>query len=376
MSRKYKIGVITTHHGSGYGGAVYSESIINMLTHDHFAEVEVIGPADYPLTTIPLAIYNSPWSKIRKWLTGSTESRIDLWPLEEVNRSQAQREFDLILLDGSLLGGDMMLFKRTFPQSLIGTVFHNIEIDFVDSQSFLKNPHLLIKRRSVKRAEQKACQHSDFLIALHQHDSDRLRHHYGRGADHILPITIDPPDPVVVGEEASSHALFVGSLFKPNIDAITFLYEEVADLSPVPIIVVGRHTERLKERFPDKPNFRILGTVDDLAAWYDCAAIVLSPIRTGGGMKVKNIEALAYGKRVICTPHSAIGLEREVIKGYVRLAENAGDFIEAMRSLIKAGNGKSEPGIVDWWEANYSPRIQGALMRPFLDERLQSMNKK
>jgi len=372
MSRKYKIGVITTHHGNGYGGAVYSESIINMLTHDHFAEIEVIGPEDYPLTTIPLAIYNTPGSKIRKWLKGSTESRIDRWPLEDVNRSRAQREFDLVLLDGSLLGGDMMLFKRTFPQSHIGTIFHNIEIDFVDSQSVLKNPHLLIKRRSVRRAEQKACQHSDFLIALHQHDSDRLRHHYGRGADHILPITIDPPDPFVAGEESSTNALFVGSLFKPNIEAITYLYEEVADQSPVPIVVVGRHTERLRERFPDKPNFRILGTVDDLATWYARAAIVLSPIRTGGGMKVKNIEALAYGKRIICTPHSAIGLEREVLKGYIRLAESAGDFIAAMSSLINEGNGYPEPGIVEWWEANYSPRVQGAMVRPFLDERLKS----
>jgi glycosyltransferase involved in cell wall biosynthesis len=372
MSWKYKIGVITTHHGNGYGGAVYSESIINMLTHDQFAEVEVIGPDDYPLTTIPLAICNTPWSKIRKWLNGSTESRIDQWPHEEVNRSRAQREFDLILLDGSLLGGDMMLFKRAFPQSHIGTVFHNIEIDFVDSQSLLKNPHLLIKRRSVKRAELKACQHSDFLIALHQHDSERLMHHYGRGADHILPITIEPPNPVVTGIAVSLHALFVGSLFKPNIDAIKYLYEAVADQSPLPIVVVGRHTERLKERFPDKPNFRILGTVDDLAAWYARAAIVLSPIRTGGGMKVKNIEALAYGKRVICTPHSAIGLEREVLKGYVKLAESAEDFIVAMSSFFDAGNGNSEPGIVDWWEANYSPRVQGALMRPFLDERLQS----
>lgn len=53
----------------------------------------------------------------------------------------------------------------------------------------------------------------------------------------------------------------------------------------------------------------IRGFVDDLEALYEEAAVVISPVTFGGGLKVKCGEALAHGKACVFSPHSAIGYE-------------------------------------------------------------------
>ena len=59
MTPPWKIAVVTDRHGSGYGGAHYTGQLLDALGGDHFAEVEVIGPANYPRTTMPSRIDSS-----------------------------------------------------------------------------------------------------------------------------------------------------------------------------------------------------------------------------------------------------------------------------------------------------------------------------
>jgi glycosyltransferase involved in cell wall biosynthesis len=214
---------------------------------------------------------------------------------------------------------------------------------------------------------------TDFGIALHAGDSARLKLHYGREADHLLPITLDPPVLLPARELATgpATALFVGSLFRPNVEAIAFLHAEVAPHSPLPIVVAGRRTEELRSRFPDNERFRIVGSVPDLRPLYAQAAVVLSPVSIGGGMKVKNIEALAHGKRVICTPHAAAGLEEEVRRGWVVLAEDAESFAAAMGRQSNRPGVAAEAEIAGWFSSHYSTTARGPGLRAFLQARME-----
>lgn len=55
-----------------------------------------------------------------------------------------------------------------------------------------------------------------------------------------------------------------------------------------------------------------VGTVQDVADFYDNVDVCLAPLRLGGGMKVKVIESLAHGRPVLGTPHSVDGLAPSV----------------------------------------------------------------
>ena len=57
---------------------------------------------------------------------------------------------------------------------------------------------------------------------------------------------------------------------------------------------------------------KIIGGVEQLAPYYNNADIVIAPLFSGGGMKQKTAEALAYGKTFVGTMESMQGYEEEL----------------------------------------------------------------
>lgn len=58
----------------------------------------------------------------------------------------------------------------------------------------------------------------------------------------------------------------------------------------------------------DWPNVEICGEVANTREQYGRAAVVINPVRAGTGLKVKNVEALCYGKAVVAIQQSVAGL--------------------------------------------------------------------
>ena len=57
------------------------------------------------------------------------------------------------------------------------------------------------------------------------------------------------------------------------------------------------------------PNVERAGFVDDLQAEYRRATVVLVPVESGGGLKIKAIEALACGCQLVATPKGMEGID-------------------------------------------------------------------
>jgi glycosyltransferase involved in cell wall biosynthesis len=74
--------------------------------------------------------------------------------------------------------------------------------------------------------------------------------------------------------------------------------------------------------------------VPDVQPYLDAAAVVASPIRLGGGMRVKILEAITSGKAVVASPVALEGLAvrdgREVV-----VAERDSDFVDAIARLLR-----------------------------------------
>ncbi|MBK6935734.1 MAG: glycosyltransferase family 4 protein [Chitinophagaceae bacterium] len=57
-------------------------------------------------------------------------------------------------------------------------------------------------------------------------------------------------------------------------------------------------------------NVIYAGFVEDIEMYFKAAAIFLNPVQTGGGIKTKMVEAIAYGTTVVATESGAAGIER------------------------------------------------------------------
>jgi glycosyltransferase involved in cell wall biosynthesis len=75
----------------------------------------------------------------------------------------------------------------------------------------------------------------------------------------------------------------------------------------------------------------VTGFVPDVDPFLDRAAVVIAPLRTGGGMRVKLLQALARGKAVVTTPLGAEGLAPDPP---IVLANSAPQLAEAAAALL------------------------------------------
>jgi polysaccharide biosynthesis protein PslH len=144
------------------------------------------------------------------------------------------------------------------------------------------------------------------------------------------------------GEPAT--VVFVGSFaHQPNADAACRLIEHIlprvwAVRPGVRLVLVGSHPPpRLRGHAGD--HVEITGSVPDVTPYLNRASLVAVPLRLGGGMRVKVIEALAAGKAVVATRLAVEGLDirdgEEVV-----LAESDEEFSQRILSLLADTEGR------------------------------------
>lgn len=132
-----------------------------------------------------------------------------------------------------------------------------------------------------------------------------------------LPVSVAPnairlPDPPAPAP-ARDRLLFVGNLtYDPNVDAARVLVDDVlpALRGSVPgatVTLVGAYDDRLAE-LVDRPGVTLTGWVDDVGEHYAGADVVVVPLRTGAGTRIKVLEAMAHRRPVVATPTAVAGL--------------------------------------------------------------------
>ena len=123
----------------------------------------------------------------------------------------------------------------------------------------------------------------------------------------------------------------------PNADGLRWFATEVlphlvAALPWISVKVTGANPPRTARRLAG-PNLEFIGYVPDLAALYDRARVVISPIRYGAGVKIKTVEALQYAVPTVTTSHGAEGI---VIGDTAPLAvaDDAPGFVAHLHRLL------------------------------------------
>jgi len=148
------------------------------------------------------------------------------------------------------------------------------------------------------------------------------------------------------GVEQEDEVVFVGGFHHPpNVDAVCWLVREI-----LPIVRTRRERVHLTIVGADPPRavralasgrVSVTGFVPAVSPFLDRAAVVLAPLRTGSGMRVKVLQALARGKAVVATPLAASGLAPEAP---LLLADTAPRIAELVVGLLNDAEGRRALG--------------------------------
>ena len=80
------------------------------------------------------------------------------------------------------------------------------------------------------------------------------------------------------------------------------------------IIVCGKRLPASLNELRDYAGKNIIyaGFVDDIETYFKAADLFLNPVQSGGGIKTKMVESIAFGTTVITTETGAMGIHRNI----------------------------------------------------------------
>lgn len=221
-----------------------------------------------------------------------------------------------------------------------------------------------LERSAWRRYETRAIAAADAVVVFTPRDERALGTLGSTTPVVRIPLAAEvPAQPLSPVGAPPPRLLFVGNfMHPPNVDAAMRLIRSIFPLvqqarpdAHLDLIGPGPPRELLDAA---GPGVSVHGYVDDVRPYLDRAAVIVAPMRLGGGMRVKILEALAAGKAVVASPLAVEGLAVEDGR-QVRLASSDERFAEIILDLVDDHPGREALArrARSWAEANLSPQV-------------------
>ncbi|MBK7286503.1 MAG: glycosyltransferase [Flavobacteriales bacterium] len=261
----------------------------------------------------------------------------------------SQEEFDIIHLE-SLFVTPYIPTLRRYSKARIVLRSHNLEHVIQEriakgERNILKKPYRKFLARQLKEYEREVLKQVDGVAAITDADAQHMREHGCETPIITVPFGIDPGDyeaPMPPGRPIFFH---LGSMdWMPNEEGIRWLLRTVWPR------VIKKHPEAklhlAGNRMPKDmirarlPGTTVVGRVPDANRYIAQRHVMLVPLFSAGGMRVKIIEGMAMGKCVISTTIGAEGIDHTPGKN-ILIADTAAAFTDQIDKVL------AEPQLAD-----------------------------
>lgn len=234
--------------------------------------------------------------------------------------------FDVVQIEGTFVAWYAELLGRRHGQ--IGAVpplvlrAHNVEHTIWQmlagrARNPLRRWYLCNLAARLERFERRYLPQFDAVAAITDDDARRLRALGCTEPVECIPAGVDltkfQPDPAI--RPRPGTVFVIGSLnWLPNLEGVDWLLREVwplahAELPGLELHIAGSHPPaHLTQRPPGQDNVFVHGFVASAPAFVRQYELMLVPLLSGGGMRVKIIEGLALGKVILSTALGAEGI--------------------------------------------------------------------
>jgi len=189
--------------------------------------------------------------------------------------------------------------------------------------------------------EQKTVQRFRHVIAVSENDRRLMSSWADASRISVVPTGVDLQrfSPDLSRAAGQPVVMFVGAMdWMPNVDAVEYFCREIwpGIVQRVPkarFRIVGRNPgSRVRDLASD--SVEVTGVVPSVVDHLREAAVVVVPLRVGGGTRLKIYEAMAMGRAVVATTIGAEGLDVRDGEDIV-LADDAKKFSESVVRLLQ-----------------------------------------
>ena len=282
--------------------------------------------------TIPVkrSRFNNIWALLLSWVSGQPflitrdQSR---QMTEAIGRITRQQDFDFVHADQLwmakyALKAKSELMKRGIPPRLVldqhNAVFQIPERMAENTDHWIARQLLRGESGVMAEFETDICQKFDDVVWVTQEDLHAVTSHASREASdkiqeisRVIPICVEPQGRHSDGLSTSRDILFLGGMhWPPNAEGIVWFCKNVFPsihklLPDVKLLAIGKSPPK---SICDMDGVEAPGYVDHTEPYWRKARVFVVPLLSGGGMRVKILDAWAHGVPVISTSIGAEGM--------------------------------------------------------------------
>ena len=157
----------------------------------------------------------------------------------------------------------------------------------------------------------------------------------------VNPFGVEPLVKADPSREEKDTVVFVGGFcHQPNVEAAVWLGNDIMPLlrtlrPGIRLIIVGSYPTKAVQALASD-DIVVTGRVPAVEPFLERAAVVLLPMCTGGGMRLKVLQAMAMGKAIVTTPLGAEGLAVPGCQPPLVIAEDAYGIASTTAALLSA----------------------------------------
>jgi len=232
----------------------------------------------------------------------------------------SNEQFDIVILE-SIFVGNYIETIRKHSQARIFLRVHNIE--YLIWERLSKQAKKLLERavytylaKSLKRFELSLFNKIDGYMPITEVDHQFFKEKFPAVRSNVIPFAInlnDYPLQAHTIDENNVSFFHLGSMnWQSNIEGMTWflenVWEKVAENSKISLTLAGKDNKAVFGK-KNLKNVQILDFVESAQQFINDHDIMIVPLFSGSGMRIKIMEGLALGKPIITTTIGAEGIE-------------------------------------------------------------------
>ncbi len=229
-----------------------------------------------------------------------------------------EESFDIIQLEGLFLTPYISVIRQHTGSPVLFRS-HNIEHYIWERMAKsttnpVKKIYLKFLAARLKSYEMKTVHQVDGLVAISPVDLRFFKKNGFAQPAVTIPVGVDTQTRQVSHSRPSVNSVFhLGSMdWRPNQEGLRWFLEEVWPLvingnPALQFVLAGKNIPESFYQYQG-PNVTVAGEVPDAAGFMQAHRLMVVPLRSGGGMRVKIIEGMAAGKAIVSTTIGAEGI--------------------------------------------------------------------
>lgn len=226
---------------------------------------------------------------------------------EEILLKVEQEKYNFVFFDGSAFGKIVEKVKSKGIETIV--FFHNCESDYnrvrFGNHKSIKS---FVYQKLVNKNEKISAENGSKLVVFTTRDRDRIQKLYNVRVSSVIPVGMQDIFDGINAIGGQNYCLLLGPAQAANIEGFGWFISNVSPKLNCKTVIVGKGFEAYRKAW-NSDKVEVVGFVEDIRPYYKNAKCVAIPLFSGGGMKLKTVEALMFGKYIFGTDEAFVGFD-------------------------------------------------------------------